>query len=102
MYLALKTIHTICAVLTLCGFLLRGYWQLQKSPLLRHPVTRIAPHVVDTLFLASGIALIVEINLALKTKLTTILYQMLNRGQNKAQSGPEEDGGIPPPSEGLS
>lgn len=64
MYLALKTTHTIFAFLTLSGFLLRGYWLVRQSPLLRHRMTRIAPHVIDTLFLASGIALIVEIDLA--------------------------------------
>lgn len=64
MYLALKTTHTIFAALTLAGFLLRGYWLLCDSPLLRHKLTRIAPHVIDTLFLATGIALVVEIRLA--------------------------------------
>ena len=63
MYLALKTTHTIFAILTLSGFLLRGYWRLQDSPLSRHRITRVAPHVIDTLFLATGIALILEINL---------------------------------------
>jgi len=64
MYLALKTLHTLFAFLTLSGFLLRGYWLLRNSPLLRHKIARIAPHVIDTLFLASGIALIVAINLS--------------------------------------
>lgn len=63
MYLALKTTHTILALLTLSGFLLRSYWLLRESPRTRHRFTRIAPHVIDTLFLASGIALILEINL---------------------------------------
>ena len=36
---------------------------LRSSPLLRHRITRIAPHVIDTLFLASGIALVVTIDL---------------------------------------
>ena len=65
MYLALKTTHTIFAFLTLAGVLLRGYWLLVESALLKHRVARIAPHAIDTLFLASGIALIIEINLAI-------------------------------------
>ncbi|MDH3546043.1 MAG: SirB2 family protein [Gammaproteobacteria bacterium] len=65
MYLLLKNIHTACAILTIAGFILRGYWMMRTSPLLQHPVTRVAPHVIDTLFLASGIALIVAINLAI-------------------------------------
>ena len=36
---------------------------MRASPLLRHRITRIAPHVVDTLFLASGVALVVTIDL---------------------------------------
>ena len=36
---------------------------MRASPLLRHRVTRLAPHVIDTLFLASGIALIIAIDL---------------------------------------
>ena len=36
---------------------------LRASPLLRHRMTRIAPHVIDTLFLASGVALVVTIKL---------------------------------------
>jgi len=64
MYLLLKNTHTLCAALTISGFILRGYWMLRASPMLRQRITRIAPHVIDTLFLASGIALIFEINLA--------------------------------------
>lgn len=36
---------------------------LRASPALKHRLTRIVPHVIDAAFLASGIALIVEINL---------------------------------------
>ena len=38
---------------------------MRASPLLRHRVTRIAPHIIDTLFLASGIALVFSIDLRL-------------------------------------
>lgn len=58
MYLALKAIHVVCAVVTISGFLLRGYWMLVSSPRLHLKATRIAPHVVDTLFLLSGIAML--------------------------------------------
>lgn len=36
---------------------------MRASPLLQHRLTRIAPHIIDTLFLASGVALIVIIDL---------------------------------------
>ncbi len=61
MYFALKSLHIVCAALTIAGFALRGFWAIHDSPELRRPVARIAPHVVDTLLLASGIALVFEL-----------------------------------------
>ncbi len=55
MYGLLKTLHVVCATITISGFVLRGFWMLIESPLLSHKLTRIAPHIVDTLFLLSGI-----------------------------------------------
>jgi uncharacterized membrane protein SirB2 len=46
------------AILTISGFILRGIWMLRGSVLLQYRVTKIAPHIIDTLFLLSGIALI--------------------------------------------
>ena len=60
----MRDLHQALAALTIAGFLLRAYWMLRSSPLLQHRLTRIAPHVIDTLFLATGIALIVQLNLA--------------------------------------
>lgn len=65
MYLFLKTIHATFAMLTITGFVLRSYWLFNGSNWLQHRATKIAPHVVDTLFLASGIALVFELNLVL-------------------------------------
>ena len=64
MYSILKSLHTILAALTISGFLLRGYWMLTGSGLFRNRVTRIAPHIVDTLFLATAIWMVVEVQLA--------------------------------------
>lgn len=63
MYLALKLIHVTSAVLTISGFLLRGYWMMSSSALLLHPVTRVLPHVIDTVFLLSGIAMLFMLSL---------------------------------------
>ncbi|MDH3806384.1 MAG: SirB2 family protein, partial [Gammaproteobacteria bacterium] len=60
----LKAFHTIFAALTISGFLVRGYWMMTGSALLQKRAARIAPHVIDTLFLISGIWLIVALNLA--------------------------------------
>lgn len=58
LYLFLKYIHVVAAVATISGFVLRGYWMLIESKKLQHSVTRVAPHVIDTVFLLAGIGLI--------------------------------------------
>jgi len=62
-YLLIKSLHMITAVATLSGFVLRGYWMIVKSDCLQLKIVRIAPHVVDTLFLGSGIALVILLQL---------------------------------------
>ncbi len=56
-YMLLKHLHLICVVLSGCGFFLRGLWMLRDSAYLQHPLTRIAPHIVDTLLLGSAIVM---------------------------------------------
>jgi len=58
MYALLKSTHVILAYVTIAGFVLRGYWMAMGSDLSRHRVTRIAPHIIDTVFLLSGIGLL--------------------------------------------
>lgn len=57
----LKAIHVGSAMLSITGFVLRGMWMLQDSPLLKARITRILPHVVDTVLLLSAIALALRI-----------------------------------------
>lgn len=57
-YLLIKSLHMITGVATISGFVLRGYWMMTQSSKLQLKVTRIAPHIIDTLFLLSGIALV--------------------------------------------
>ena len=54
-YLTLKWIHIACAVLSISGFTLRGILMLLDSPLLTTRFARVAPHVVDTVLLASAL-----------------------------------------------
>ena len=63
MYLSLKYGHLGLAVISIAGFVLRGFWMTTGSALLDHKAVRIAPHVVDTLFLISGIILVVRLSL---------------------------------------
>jgi len=48
----------ITAIATISGFILRGYWMMQRSDKLQLKIVRIAPHIIDTLFLLSGFALL--------------------------------------------
>jgi uncharacterized membrane protein SirB2 len=54
-YLAVRTLHVVCAALSITGFAARGVLMLLDSPLLKTRFVRIAPHVVDTLLLASAV-----------------------------------------------
>jgi uncharacterized membrane protein SirB2 len=56
-YLLLKQVHVACAILSIAGFALRGALMLRGSPLLQARFARVAPHIVDTVLLASAIAL---------------------------------------------
>lgn len=60
-YLPIKLLHVTCVALSISLFLLRGFWMMRGSPLLHSRFARIVPHVVDTLLLASAIALTVII-----------------------------------------
>ena len=63
MYLLLKYSHLALALVSVSGFAIRGYWMLTSSPRLAARLTRIAPHIVDTLFFLSGVALVLHLEL---------------------------------------
>lgn len=54
----------VLATLTICGFLLRGYWMMSDSGLRQNRAAKVLPHIIDTLFLATGIWLVVVLGLA--------------------------------------
>jgi uncharacterized membrane protein SirB2 len=56
-YLLLKHLHVTLVILSGAGFALRGFLRLALDRPARHPLTRVAPHVIDTLLLASGVGL---------------------------------------------
>lgn len=58
-YIALKHLHITFVALSGLLFLVRGIWMLRDSPRLQQRWARIAPHVIDTLLLASAIGLAV-------------------------------------------
>lgn len=54
-YAAIRALHVACAAVSIAGFAARGAMMLMGSPLLSNRFVRIAPHVVDTLLLASAV-----------------------------------------------
>jgi len=56
-YELLKTLHICLALISGLGFALRGFIRLVLNKPLAHPLVRFGPHLVDTLLLASGVAL---------------------------------------------
>jgi len=55
----LKLVHVSCALVSIAGFVLRGYWRLSGNPALERRPVRILPHVVDTLLLGSAVGMLV-------------------------------------------
>ena len=56
-YVLLKQVHISLAIISIAGFVLRWGGSMRGSTLAHHRLTRIAPHVVDTLFLTSALLL---------------------------------------------
>jgi uncharacterized membrane protein SirB2 len=56
-YLTLKHLHVTCVVLSGLGFSLRGWWMLHESPLCQHRLTRLLPHIIDSLLLGSALSM---------------------------------------------
>jgi uncharacterized membrane protein SirB2 len=96
MYEAIKLIHVTSAAISITGFFVRGLWMLADSPRLQERWVRIAPHVVDTILLASAIYLAVTIqqypgvNQWLTAKIVALVFYVvlgsvgLKRGKTKA------------------
>lgn len=58
-YLALKAVHVGCVMTSYVLFMVRGVWMLRASVMLQKRWVRTLPHAVDTLLLASALALAV-------------------------------------------
>jgi uncharacterized membrane protein SirB2 len=60
-YPVLKAVHAGSAALSLCLFAIRGGWMMRSPAKLSRPWVKVVPHLVDTVLLASAIALTVMI-----------------------------------------
>ena len=58
-YALLKTVHVTCVLLSAAGFTLRGALALAGHPVMQRRWIRVVPHLVDTVLLASAIAMAV-------------------------------------------
>lgn len=96
-YLGVRVLHAGCAVLSIAGFAARGALMLMESPILHKRFVRVAPHVVDTVLLASAawlawfLGLVPFVHGWITAKaLALVLYIVLGifalrRGRTKAQ-----------------
>lgn len=58
-YPIVKHIHMTAAVLSLLGFILRGFWMFSDNNLLSAKPVKILPHIIDTVLLLAAIYLVV-------------------------------------------
>jgi uncharacterized membrane protein SirB2 len=58
-YTLLKNVHVTCVVTTIVLFLVRGAWMIQGTLRDKGRWVRVVPHVIDTVLLASAIAMVI-------------------------------------------
>lgn len=61
-YVLLKQVHLTFALASIIGFLLRWIWRFHGSQLAQLKLTKTVPHIIDSLFLATGVALTLAID----------------------------------------
>lgn len=61
-YVLLKQVHVTFALASIIGFMLRWNWKINGSQLSQLRLTKTVPHIIDSLFLATGVALTFTIN----------------------------------------
>ena len=61
-YISLKVAHVSCVAISYALFVVRGVWMMRGSALLQRRWVRIVPHAVDTVLLASAIALAIMLH----------------------------------------
>ena len=81
---SLKIVHIVCVYIAFFGFFLRGVLMIFNSPALEHKALKVITHLVDTVLIASAIALAVILSYnpleqpCLFTKITVLgLYIVL-------------------------
>jgi uncharacterized membrane protein SirB2 len=62
-YFLIKHLHMTTAGLSLAFFILRAWWSVRESPLLRQRWVKVVPHINDTLLLLFGVLLMVMLSM---------------------------------------
>ncbi|GAA0858266.1 SirB2 family protein [Aliiglaciecola litoralis] len=57
MYIFTKHLHMTAVVLTILFFIVRFFWLMRGSDMLMKKWVKISPHIIDTILLASAVAL---------------------------------------------
>lgn len=61
MYLAIKHLHMLTAVLSITGFIIRGIGMMRDAGWMQHKLVKILPHVNDSILLGSAAYLAISI-----------------------------------------
>lgn len=62
MLLALKDIHIFCAYTAGIGIVIRGVLVIAQNTFGKHRITKILPHVIDTVLLLSGLVMAYQLS----------------------------------------
>lgn len=57
----IKHLHVWLATLSFIGFVVRLLWHYKDSPQLEKRITKVLPHIIDSLLFASGIAMAITL-----------------------------------------
>ena len=64
-YIALKHTHQLFAIISLVLFIVRAGLALKASPALQQKWLKIVPHVIDTVLIGLGFAMVSQVDMAL-------------------------------------
>jgi uncharacterized membrane protein SirB2 len=65
MYSIIKHLHITLALISICGFIIRGGLKISGSRLMNKKWIKIIPHIVDTALLSCGVFMAVTLGLTL-------------------------------------
>ncbi|WP_434359330.1 SirB2 family protein [Parasalinivibrio latis] len=58
MYMALKHTHMLAILLSVTLFIVRFFWVMRGSDMMQKKWVKVVPHIIDTVLLGTGVALI--------------------------------------------